>query len=65
VVHLTQSSNIFKIILTLEIQQMVSFNFTNCVPMWQSVTSLGPWFKFLGLVGFWFWPKCLMASIQL
>jgi hypothetical protein len=33
-VHLTRFSNILKIFLTLEIQQMASFNFTNCVPMW-------------------------------
>ncbi len=36
-----------------EIQRMVSFNSMNYVPMSPLATSLGLWFRFLGLVDFW------------
>jgi hypothetical protein len=65
VVLLAWSLNIFEIFLILKIQQVASLNSTNCVPMWLLVASLGPWLKFLGLVGFWIWLSFLVAFIQL
>lgn len=41
--------NIFETLLNVKISLITSFNFTNCAPMWSSITSLGPWFKF-----FWY-----------
>ncbi len=33
---------------------MFSFNFTNCVPIWLLIASMGPQLKFFVLVGFGF-----------